>query len=199
LTLKKRDIRFPQLLNAIAHTDFGGKPAINGQVYLFNKSSNLLFHMYDDRGCDVYACDQEVLRPIYHQFRSWILDYDRIRIDQAFGEGLAGIEESMEQKQQREMANEKGVMALGMNLRIDNACIIRHTIEVCKTKKNDCLEEMQQTGFGIEYTEATPETVLIQATKIEAIALIDYQSELMANFAIKYQGNYNGWTAQAKG
>ncbi|WP_396136137.1 DUF3885 domain-containing protein [Brevibacillus brevis] len=41
--------------------------------------------MYDDRGLDVVSNHRGALAPLYTKFNSWILDYDREKIDQVFG------------------------------------------------------------------------------------------------------------------
>jgi hypothetical protein len=42
--------------------------------------------MYDDRGLDLVANDQDTLRGIYRKFNSWVLDYDRKRMESIFGQ-----------------------------------------------------------------------------------------------------------------
>jgi hypothetical protein len=53
-------------------------------VFLINRTRELVYHHYDDRGLDVVARRSTTLRPIYLQFRDWILDYDRDAIDRVF-------------------------------------------------------------------------------------------------------------------
>jgi len=40
--------------------------------------------MYDDRGMDLIAESKVVLVPIYQKYNSWILAYDKERIDNIF-------------------------------------------------------------------------------------------------------------------
>jgi hypothetical protein len=42
--------------------------------------------MYDDRGLDVIANSKDALHGLYHDFNTWILDYDRPRIDATFSQ-----------------------------------------------------------------------------------------------------------------
>lgn len=51
---------------------------------MYSGSSNIIFYMYDDRGLDVIAKDKEQLKTVYKDFNTWILDYDRERIDKIF-------------------------------------------------------------------------------------------------------------------
>ncbi|TSI05979.1 DUF3885 domain-containing protein [Lysinibacillus sp. BW-2-10] len=190
----KASFRLPTLLRAIANADFSVKPKIEGQVYLINTTTSILFHMYDDRGCDVYSVNQDVLRPIYHQFRRWILDYDRLPIDRAFKEGLFQVTETVQEKLCRINKNRELVRAMEVNLRIDNTMTIVHSLTIPYEKGKSCLQEIEQTGFQIIY-ERAQNTLKIWASKIEALALIDYQTELIALYAKKYEGIYEGWVA----
>ena len=87
---RKKDIRYPQLLQALCYQDFDHPSTIanywggNSQVYLINLSKKLIYHLYDDRGCDVIASDKEDIRFLYEQYNDWILDYDRDKIDGVF-------------------------------------------------------------------------------------------------------------------
>jgi hypothetical protein len=79
-----RGFRYGLVFQGIANADHGRAPAIGGRVYFFNMRSNVIMHMYDDRGLDVIATNRDALRCLYHEFNPWILDYDRARIDQTF-------------------------------------------------------------------------------------------------------------------
>ncbi|EIM07071.1 hypothetical protein A1A1_07844 [Planococcus antarcticus DSM 14505] len=91
LTCKKGDIRYPQLLQAICYEDFGhssrilkSNPESGSNVYFINQSKNFVFHLYDDRGCDILAANKEAIRFLYEKHNEWILNYDRKEIDQLF-------------------------------------------------------------------------------------------------------------------
>jgi hypothetical protein len=81
-----------QILTAIAHADFPPRaPRFSGrglwqapELYFLNLDRALIFHMYDDRGLDLIAGDRHTLRPLYEQFNTWLLDYDRPRMDLMF-------------------------------------------------------------------------------------------------------------------
>lgn len=72
------------LLQEIIKADIGGYNGFVSNVYFADTHNSILFHLYDDRGADLVAADKEFLRPIYERFNSWILDYDREKIDAIF-------------------------------------------------------------------------------------------------------------------
>lgn len=89
LKCQPQDIRLRPLLQAICQEDFC-KPnqILKGKLgydnYLINLSKQMIFHLYDDRGCDLIAADPEHLRPVYEGLKHWLLDYDRAQMDQLF-------------------------------------------------------------------------------------------------------------------
>lgn len=91
LHCKKSDIRYKSLLTAISYEDFPhpsqilkGFPRNGMDIYFVNATKKMIYHLYNDRGCDVIASNKEDLRPLYKEYNEWILDYDRIQIDQLF-------------------------------------------------------------------------------------------------------------------
>ncbi|WP_100331099.1 DUF3885 domain-containing protein [Bacillus xiapuensis] len=91
LPCKKNDIRFTQLLTAISYEDFPhpsqilkgfSRPAVD--IYFVNVTKKMIYHLYDDRGCDVIASNKEDLRSLYEDLNDWILDYDRDLINKIF-------------------------------------------------------------------------------------------------------------------
>jgi len=196
LKLKKEDIRLGYLFQAISNTDFGRKPRIEGNLYLLNLSESTLLHMYDDRGCDVYSLDKENLLPLYHKYRNWILDYNRIQIDHIFEEGLFNYSETSTEKENRLQTNKSRVKETGINLYEVNTCEITHQLEIPKKSTEECVKEMEQTGFIIEVDNKYNDYIILKAIKTEALALIDYQTELMSLYSKKYNGKYKGWSVK---
>lgn len=86
LNCKPTEIRYIPMIKAICNQDMGIKPSLYHRVYFINKSKNTIFHIYDDRGCDLLAASTEAVRGIYNQYNEWILDYDRNQIDKVFNE-----------------------------------------------------------------------------------------------------------------
>nr|WP_232726132.1 DUF3885 domain-containing protein [Bacillus sp. FJAT-42315] len=91
LPCKKSDIRYHQLLSAIGYEDFPHPTRILNNydragynIYFVNITRKFIYHLYDDRGCDVIASNKENLRPLYEERNAWILDYDREQIDKLF-------------------------------------------------------------------------------------------------------------------
>ncbi|VDG96539.1 Uncharacterised protein [Lysinibacillus sphaericus] len=91
LLCKKGDIRYQQLLQAICYEDFAhsstilkSNPSSGVEVYFINVTRNMIYHLYDDRGCDILAADKNDIRFLYETYNDWILDYDRNVIDETF-------------------------------------------------------------------------------------------------------------------
>ncbi|WP_169091603.1 DUF3885 domain-containing protein [Paenibacillus sp. PL91] len=191
--VKFEDIRMSYLLTALANQDFGRKPRVHGNVMLFNSTKQILLYIYDDRGCDVYGVSKESLLPLYHQYRSWILDYDRIHIDNVFEEGLAGVFETETERSARQYANELKVQSTDINLYSNNTCHISHLLEIPNDQSKQFEEEIGGTGFTLRLQSKDQDTSVYQVTKTEALALINYQSELMNLYSKKYGGVYCNW------
>jgi hypothetical protein len=87
LTCKTSDFEYIPMLKAICNQDMGLKPSIFHDVYFINVSKDTIFHVYDDRGCDLLATSPDTIREIYEEYNDWILDYDRDEIDKIFKKG----------------------------------------------------------------------------------------------------------------
>lgn len=61
------------------------EPKAPVQSYLADMDRGILLHIYDDRGMDLTALDASSLKDIRQRFDSWILPYDRSRIETVFG------------------------------------------------------------------------------------------------------------------
>lgn len=84
LTCKTSDFRYVALLKAICNKELGLKPSLFHRVYFINRNRNTIFHVYDDRGCDVLATSPATIRDVYYKYNDWILDYDRPEIEKVF-------------------------------------------------------------------------------------------------------------------
>lgn len=84
LKCKVSDLKYIPMLKAICNQDMGIKPRIFHMVCFINVNKNTIFHIYDDRGCDVLATSPNTIRDMYHTYNDWILDYDRNKIDKVF-------------------------------------------------------------------------------------------------------------------
>ncbi|WP_243510280.1 DUF3885 domain-containing protein [Priestia filamentosa] len=84
LKCKTHDFKYVSLLKAICNQDLGIRPSIFNRVYFVNVDKETIFHVYDDRGCDVLATSSESISDIYKRYNNWILDYDKPEIDKVF-------------------------------------------------------------------------------------------------------------------
>lgn len=196
LKVNKKDIRLDYLIKAIGNKDFTRKPMINGNLSFVNETKGILFHMYDDRGCDVFSLKKDTLLPLYHKFREWILDYNRIEIDRAFEEGLFNCYETTEEKEMRLKTNEIKIKETEIKLNQVNTCHITHALEIPNEFVQACSDEIGLTGFTVAVLDRSSNSTIVNAIKTEALALIDYQTELMSLYSKKYKGNYKGWSVE---
>lgn len=81
---KTSDLKYIPMLKAICNHDIGIKPSLFHRVYFINIKRKTVFHVYDDRGCDLLAASTETIRDVYIEYNSWVLDYDREEIDKTF-------------------------------------------------------------------------------------------------------------------
>jgi hypothetical protein len=88
---KTERIDYRNILTAIGNTDFPQRqPRLDKsgvltskEIFFLNINKKAIFHMYDDRGTDIIASDIETLRPIYHRYKEWLLQYDIERMENA--------------------------------------------------------------------------------------------------------------------
>ncbi|GFZ29986.1 hypothetical protein CSC2_05120 [Clostridium zeae] len=79
-----KSIDYIGILKAKAHQDFAIEPYISDEVFFINLHKHIIFYMYDDRGMDLISESKGALLPIYEKYNSWILAYDKERIDNIF-------------------------------------------------------------------------------------------------------------------
>ncbi|MTH54934.1 DUF3885 domain-containing protein [Bacillus mangrovi] len=91
LPCQKGDIRYKALLRVISFEDTNhpakigkGFPQAGVDLYFVNLTRKIIYHLYDDRGCDVIASRKEELRSLYEKRQNWILDDDREQIEKLF-------------------------------------------------------------------------------------------------------------------
>lgn len=92
LACRKQDIRYTSLIKAICNQDFPSlKPRLHNpyglyepDVFFINVTNNVIFYIYDDRGCEVIASDRETIRPLYEKYATWIDGYCREEIEGHF-------------------------------------------------------------------------------------------------------------------
>ncbi|GKV70125.1 hypothetical protein NCCP2716_26230 [Sporosarcina sp. NCCP-2716] len=195
VTAQVKEIPYKEILEGIGNYEQGREPSIGQQVYIIHPEKNIVFHMYDDRGCDVFGLQRERLLPVYRKFSRWILDYNRIEIDSVFGEGLSGYRENEEERVARIRKNAIQVDKMGIDLYVDNTCQITHSLYIPNDLAAACFDEIETTGFTPVIDSEDDRNTTLKVSKTEALAIVDYQSELMALYSEKYNGTYAGWTA----
>lgn len=79
-------IPYKKIFEGISHYEQGREPSIGQRVYILSKEKNILFHMYDDRGCIAHATSKEHLKLLYVKYNDWIVDYWREYFDGIFKE-----------------------------------------------------------------------------------------------------------------
>lgn len=80
-----RHIPYTLIFEGVANYEQGREPSIGQSVYFISPDKNIIFMMYDDRGCIVYSDATDKLRSMYLKYNDWIVDYWRPLIDKTFG------------------------------------------------------------------------------------------------------------------
>ncbi len=79
-------LRWRELLAGIANYEQGREPSIGQSVYFIAPGTGIVFHMYDDRGCLVFAESTARIAHLYQRYNAWIVDYWRETIDTLFAD-----------------------------------------------------------------------------------------------------------------
>jgi hypothetical protein len=82
--LKNNNIPIEKVFREIILGDVGGSNEFVSSVFLFDVKNHVMLYLYDDRGLDIVSHDKNALMGIYKQLNTWILDYDREKIDKVF-------------------------------------------------------------------------------------------------------------------
>jgi hypothetical protein len=73
-----RDLDYRSIFRGIAHLEQGRDPRIGESIYFVSVGRAVVFYMYDDRGCLVFADRPEKLRPLYLNRRGWLVEPDSL-------------------------------------------------------------------------------------------------------------------------
>ncbi len=84
LKCKTNEFKYNSLLKAICNQDLGISPRVFHRAYFININKKTIFHVYDDRGCDLLATSPDTIRDTYDIYNEWILDYDKLNIEKVF-------------------------------------------------------------------------------------------------------------------
>lgn len=82
--LSKTSFSKETLLKEIVISDLGGEHLLTASVFWVWTNHKIMFHLYDDRGADLVASEKSAIKDIYTRFNSWILEYDRDKINSTF-------------------------------------------------------------------------------------------------------------------
>lgn len=77
-------VPYKEILEGIGNYEQGREPSIGQTVYFISIEKDIIFHMYDDRGCLIHSNEVEKLMPLYHTYNNWLVDYWRDYIDSIF-------------------------------------------------------------------------------------------------------------------
>ena len=81
LLCKASDLKLENLLKTLIHEDFHSlQPRLRKahclyapDVFLINVKTNCIFHLYDDRGCEIINANKELHNKLLETFRGWEL------------------------------------------------------------------------------------------------------------------------------
>jgi len=79
------NINYKNIFRGIANLEMGFDPSVSDVIYIVNKRSRVAIHMYDDRGCMVYASDKEAIRFLYQEYYNWLVKYHIKTFEDIFG------------------------------------------------------------------------------------------------------------------
>lgn len=80
-----------ELLKAACNEDFPLKPKFGEDfihypdVFFVNTTKDIIFFVYDDRGCEVIAREADRIRPLYENYYDWVEEVDRKKIEEGLG------------------------------------------------------------------------------------------------------------------
>jgi len=81
---KLSNINYKNILKGIANLEMGFDPSISDSIYFINKSRKVALHMYDDRGCMVYAANKKTIQFLYDERYDWLVKYHIETFDKIF-------------------------------------------------------------------------------------------------------------------
>ncbi|MCJ7983434.1 DUF3885 domain-containing protein [Priestia megaterium] len=91
LRCRKQDIKYTLLIKAACNEDFPLKPKLGKtegsyypDLFFVNATRNLIFFIYDDRGCEVIASDKESIRSTYEKYYHLVDENYQTEIDRLF-------------------------------------------------------------------------------------------------------------------
>lgn len=78
MQLAKSRLNVEGILRGKANLEMGRSPSINQSVCFVGIKSGLVFYMYDDRGCLIYAQTKRELAALRRQYGAWLVSPGRV-------------------------------------------------------------------------------------------------------------------------
>lgn len=75
---------YREILSGIANYEQGREPSIGQRVYFIDMNRDIMFHMYDDRGCIIFAKEKKRLQSLYARYNDWLADHWRPYFDELY-------------------------------------------------------------------------------------------------------------------
>jgi len=79
-------INVENIFKGIANKEMGFSPSITQIIWFVNLNKEVAFYMYDDRGCLLFSNNRDILKPLYHKYSSWLVNYDRETFNASFSD-----------------------------------------------------------------------------------------------------------------
>ena len=74
----------PKFLWGTFANELGIRPRSKCKLYIYDTDLGVMAHPYDDRGMDLIGPNKSLLKSVYDDFGSYLLDYDRAEMDRFF-------------------------------------------------------------------------------------------------------------------
>ncbi|EPR13453.1 DUF3885 domain-containing protein [Ruminiclostridium papyrosolvens] len=84
IKIKVENIDYKNILTGIGNYEQGREPSIGQSIYFISVEKNVIFYMYDDRGCLVSSNSPANIKFLYNKFNDWLVEYYRKYFDSIF-------------------------------------------------------------------------------------------------------------------
>lgn len=69
-----KNVDYEKILKGIINSEQGKKPSIGETIIFISPNRKLVFFLYDDRGCVIYANESVQLKNLLMEKKSWVID-----------------------------------------------------------------------------------------------------------------------------
>lgn len=84
LSSRLSSLPYREILTGIANYEQGREPSIGQRIYFIDMNKHIIFQMYDDRGCVIFAKEKARLKSLYVRYNNWLADYWRHYFDELY-------------------------------------------------------------------------------------------------------------------